>query len=366
MSITQVTVGALGVLVGVGYLVFVNIQRLKKKTRDMDEAINDLKLLQEVGKDISSKLDMSELLPGIMNAFVRAGKVSKGSLMLYDKEKDLLEIKASVGLSERAKKYVKLKIGEGIAGKVAETGNSILINDTTRDIVYKDFFVGDPKGRPKETLLSLPLIFKGEVLGVITLDSKISGEQFIRNDERLLSILASQSAVSINNAIMYEMAITDALTGLYIRRYFIHRLEQEVEKARRYDRPLSLLFLDIDHFKEFNDTYGHQLGDKALIYLAKIMKRRTRAADICVRYGGEEFIIILPETPKEQAMAMAERLRQDVENDSISAKGNIYKITASIGVAAYSGKIISANELIRESDRRLYQAKEEGRNRVVG
>ncbi|MDA3792252.1 MAG: sensor domain-containing diguanylate cyclase [Elusimicrobia bacterium] len=351
-------------ILGTGFLAFKHIKRLKAQKKKMQDAINDLKLLQEVSKDVSSKLEMGQLLPAVMDAFVRAGNVKKGSIMLYDNEKDLLEIKAAKGLSQRAIDNVKLRLGEGIGGRVAETGESILINDTTKNSIYKDFFAGGKKARPHETLLCLPLIFKGGVLGVVTLDSKITGQQFIRNDERLLSILASQTAVSINNARMYEMAITDGLTKLYIRRYFFNRLEEEIEKSSRYGHPLSLLFLDIDHFKEFNDTYGHQMGDKALIHLSKVMVDKTRNVDICARYGGEEFIIILPETPKDAALILAKRLRKSIEVSSFTGLGQEYKLTVSIGLAEYTSNMTS-KDIIKEADKNLYKAKDTGRNKVV-
>ncbi len=357
-------VAGAAVIILAAYFYF-HFKKQKKNTKKCKSAVDDLKLIQELGKEISSKLQMSELLPAIMDAFVKAGDVSKGSLMLYDREKDVLDIKTSVGLSDRARKHIKFKIGEGIAGRVAETAKPILINDTTGAHMYKDFFSEDSKGRPRETILSLPLIFKGEVLGVIALDAKTSGGQFIRNDERLLSILASQAAVSINNAKMYEMAITDDLTKLYSKRHFVIRLQEEVEKARRYDRPLSLLFIDIDHFKEFNDTYGHQLGDKALKHLAGIIKQTTRAADISGRYGGEEFVVILPETAKEHALILAERLRKNIEKQSFVARGNEYRITVSIGIGEYKTKMTSPSQLIKEADKNLYEAKQKGRNRVV-
>ena len=353
-------------LAAVAYLVFGPMRKMKRQEKKIKTAVEDLKLIQDLGKDVSSKLEINELLPGIMDAFVKAGKVNKGSIMLYNEETELLEIRAAVGLSDRAREHIKLKIGEGIAGHVAESGQPFLINDTQKNAIYKDFFQSPTQSRPRETILSLPLIVKGRVLGVVTLDSKITGEQFLRNDERLLSILASQAAVSINNAYMYEMAITDGLTKVYIRRHFNLRLEEEVSKARGYDRPLSILFIDIDHFKGFNDTYGHQLGDQALIHLCKILKKRTRSDDIVARYRGEEFIILLPKTPKEQDMLLADRIRKYVERGSFSARGNEYKITVSIGVASYTSNMESGMELIRIADEKLYEAKNAGRNRIAG
>lgn len=355
----------IGVLLVISYVLHVNVKLFKKHSKKLNTAMDDLELLQILGKEVSSKLEMNELLPAIMEAFVKAGDVAKGSLMLYDEEKNILEIKESIGLSPRAVKNIKLRIGEGIAGRVAETKKPMLVNDTKYDMYYREFFPEDTHGRPREIILSLPLIFKDRVLGVVTLDAKVTGKQFIRNDERLLSILASQAAVAINNARMYEMAITDGLTKLYIQKYFLHRLKQEFDKAKRYGRSLSLLFLDIDDFKLFNDTHGHQIGDMALVHISKLIKKPTRSVDICARYGGDEFVIVLPETAKRKALVLAQRLCKSVHQSVFEAGGNQYTSTISIGVAEYTDNMSAPEELIEKADKYLYQAKEGGRNRIV-
>ncbi len=341
------------------------IIKLKKQAIESSRATKDVKLLQELSVEMSSYLELDNLLPAIMNAFVKAGGVNKGSLMFLDEELQELVIKASIGLSKRAIKGVRPKIGEGIAGRVFSTGKSILIDDTSKDKWYKDFTreEKDERERPMETLLSLPLIFKGKVLGVATLNSKITGEPFIRNDEILMTTLTNQAAVAINNAKMYEMAITDGLTKLYLQKYFYKRLNEEIERAIRYKTQLSLLMMDLDHFKNFNDAYGHQIGDLALVHLAEIMRASTRKADISSRYGGEEFVMILPETDIEQAGKMAERMRNQLESTPIRRAERDYHITVSIGVAIHKDGV-TGEKIVGEADKALYRAKAEGRNRV--
>lgn len=332
------------------------------------QMVDDRQLIQELSTKISSILDRKKLYPEIMNAFVKAGKVNKGSFMILNEETNLLEIVESVGLPELTTQVVKLRIGEGIAGKVAATGAPLLISDITKVSEYFDFSE-DPIGqRPKETMLCLPLKFQDRTLGVVNLHSKITKEPFIYNDEILLSIIANQAAVAINNAKMYEMAITDGLTKLYIHRYFIIRLQEEMNRTKRYNKSLSLLMLDIDHFKEFNDDYGHQVGDYALIVLANKMKETTRTTDICCRYGGEEFSIIMPETNLKEAIVAAERLRKIVESTPLTVREIPLHITISIGVASYPfilpERELTKEEFIGNSDKALYFSKQHGRNKV--
>jgi diguanylate cyclase (GGDEF)-like protein len=161
------------------------------------------------------------------------------------------------------------------------------------------------------------------------------------------------------------MAVTDSLTKLYIRRHFVQRLEDELRRARRYNHNLSLLVIDIDHFKTLNDKYGHQAGDAVLVEMARAFRRMTRATDVTARYGGEEFCIILPETPLEGAQIIAERLRVEIENVDISFTNYKLKTTISIGVATFPIHAENVEGLIRAADLAMYKAKELGRNRTV-
>ena len=211
----------------------------------------------------------------------------------------------------------------------------------------------------------MPLIAQDQTLGVISLADKTSGENFTENDLRFFTTIASQVATAIDNARLYELAITDELTNLYIYRYFRQRLDNEIKRSRRYFFPLALIILDIDHFKRVNDTYGHQCGDFVLKELAKIIKEEVREVDISCRYGGEEFTVILPETDLEGASTLAERLRESVEEHSFLFKKQLLKITISLGVAELSPSLSGIEELINLADIALYQAKEGGRNKVV-
>ncbi|MFA5857992.1 MAG: sensor domain-containing diguanylate cyclase [Elusimicrobiota bacterium] len=347
--------------------------KVRKHVNSLEHAVKqkdeDLKLINELGVEITSVLDIERLLPKIIDAFARAGKVNKASLMLLDEATGVLEIKASLGLSSRAIEYVRPKLGEGIAGIAASTGKTMLIDDTSRDrVLYKEYIDGTTNPRPVESLLALPLIFKGKVIGVINLDSKITGEPFIRNDAKLLSILASQAAVAITNAQLYNLAITDGLTKLYIHRYFQMRLSQEVDRAKRYNMPLTLIMLDIDKFKVLNDTYGHQVGDLVLVSVSKAITATLRSSDIAARYGGEEFAVVLTETDIDDAVYVAERLRKTVEDNVVEAGSDKVKAQISLGISSLipsQKDVIDKDELIRRADAALYYSKQQGRNRYT-
>ena len=290
-------------------------------------------------------------------------QVKEAILMLTDSQTKELIVRQACGEDTERLKEVKFKLGEGIAGWVAQRGEPLLLNDAQSDSRFK-LFSQQEKNKIR-SLLCVPLIAQDQTLGVISLADKTSGENFTENDLRFFTTIASQVATAIDNARLYELAITDELTNLYIYRYFRQRLDNEIKRSRRYFFPLALIILDIDHFKRVNDTYGHQCGDFVLKELAKIIKEEVREVDISCRYGGEEFTVILPETDLEGASTLAERLRESVEEHSFLFKKQLLKITISLGVAELSPSLSGIEELINLADIALYQAKEGGRNKVV-
>ncbi len=337
------------------------------QSEENNRLTSSLALVNELSVQISSVMDLDRLLPMAMDAFVKAGDVNKGSLMLVNEELGILEISAAVGLSQFRVRTSRPKIGDGIAGIVAKTGQPVLVADISKDkTYYKDFEEDLKLGRPKESILCLPLKYRKRVLGVVNLESKTSGRPFEQRDETVLSILANAIAVSISNARLYQLAITDGLTKLAIHRYFKARLEQEMSRARRHQTTLSLIMLDIDHFKRLNDTYGHPEGDRVLVQIAKLMKECTRDTDLCARYGGEEFAIILPDTPRADAVAVAERFRKKVESTHINLEGDTVSVTVSVGVADMPlDRKLTPAEFIDFADQALYQSKDGGRNKTT-
>jgi diguanylate cyclase (GGDEF)-like protein len=224
------------------------------------------------------------------------------------------------------------------------------------------------KLKTAESLLVLPLLCADEAIGTFTLASRQPNR--FGNDERdMLGIIANQVGVSLQNALMYKkmetMATTDGLTGLTNHRTFQERAADLVERSARHGHKAALLLTDVDHFKNVNDTYGHPVGDEVLRRVAKLLAGAVRKIDIVARYGGEEFVVLLEATDEDGALGLAERIRQDVEQQSFESDQGPFQVTMSFGVAVFPNDAGSREDLIERADHALYHAKESGRNRVV-
>lgn len=187
----------------------------------------------------------------------------------------------------------------------------------------------------------------------------------------LTAQLSLQTAYDIRRVTLLEQeSIKDPLTGLYNRRYLDRRMEEEVKRARRYDLQLSVLLIDIDHFKQVNDTHGHQVGDSLLIHLSDLIVNQIRGSDVAARYGGDELVVLAPSTTVSSAALLAERLRQHVETDQLdllseNGKEEDIRVTVSIGIAGLNPEIIDSESLFKHADEALYHAKERGRNQII-
>ncbi len=196
------------------------------------------------------------------------------------------------------------------------------------------------------------------------MENNLAAGAFTPDRLEILGIIAAQAAISLENAKLFDLATTDGLTKLFVHRYFHILLDQEIQRSRRYGRTFSLVMIDIDNFKEFNDTYGHQVGDEVLRHVARAIRQNTRAVDISARYGGEEFAVILPETDLEAGLAAAEKLRRSIEEMEIRHSSGSSKLTVSIGLAAFPHHAGDKDGLIRSADGALYGSKRSGKNRV--
>lgn len=219
---------------------------------------------------------------------------------------------------------------------------------------------------PREIVVE-PILYKDLPIGVIVL---VSVKEFSRDDEHSFDLLSSGLALALRNAIMYDqihtLAARDPLTGLYNRRFGMTRLNEEFARSTRNDSPVGLIIFDIDHFKKVNDTHGHLIGDRVLVNIAKTARTVIREGDILMRYGGEEFLIILPGASVKDTYNLAERLRHIVEDTSIHHSSQTIKVTISIGVSSHPEcNANDANTLIKNADDALYTAKESGRNCIV-
>ena len=219
-----------------------------------------------------------------------------------------------------------------------------------------------------DELVLIPLKAKDRVNGIIVADNFITKKQITKDDIRMLIMLANQAGLAVENSQLYEKTVTrahsDFLTELWNHGYFQFLLQSELEKAKATKSPLTLIMIDIDFFKIYNDTLGHQAGDKALRELAQLLKNQSRKMDYICRYGGEEFTIILPQTEKKEAFLIAERLRQDIAKYNFTNEEVLpqKELTVSIGLASFPEDGQSPSELINASDKSLYQAKHQGKN----
>lgn len=318
--------------------------------------------LQRMAEQVNA-LEPSETYHSILDQSSELLRAERASLLIFDEDTKELEVKAASG--PRAHKAIlsKMRIGEGIAGNVLLKGSPIVAGDIT-----KEGFRAQPERDYKTpSFISYPLIIGGRKLGVLNLTDKADGGHYDERDLKLIESIAPHIALAIGRAEWqkkageYElMSVTDPLTGLLNRRYLEERIDEEVKRSQRNNFDMSFLMIDIDDFKLYNDRYGHPAGDKALEITAYCLKTVLRADDIAVRYGGEEFSILLPQTALEEAKAIAERIRQKVEEETYP----FGKITISIGVAAYSTMLNDATSIISTADRALFLAKSESKNTV--
>jgi len=234
-----------------------------------------------------------------------------------------------------------------------------------------------PPWAQERTIRGISRTFDALLVPVVTDESVIALMKLTRSREkpfstdelRFLEAVANQTALALERvkliAFLENLSITDALTGIANRRHFEWRLSEEVERARRYKYPLSALLLDLDHFKQVNDNYGHQIGDIVLQQVAQRLKNSLRRTDFLARYGGEEFVVLAPQTPAERAIILGERLRQVIAESPITVADDLQiRITLSVGIAVFPDHAQNESELIGAADAALYKAKQMGRNRV--
>jgi diguanylate cyclase (GGDEF)-like protein len=223
----------------------------------------------------------------------------------------------------------------------------------------------EPGGPAMRSAMLVPMVVEERVIGVLCVQSLRAGA-YDDHHLNLLTTVAQQAAVAIESVRHYEMATLDSLTGFFLRDYFFTRLEEEFRRAGRYGGSFSLLMLDLDGFKEINDTHGHIAGDQYLRAIAETIQSRLRGADLACRYGGDEFCLLLPETDLGGAQVIAERIREAVARTIVEAEGATLRTTVSIGLASFPApRVRDVKGVLRNADEALYEAKRAGRDRVV-
>jgi diguanylate cyclase (GGDEF)-like protein len=319
-------------------------------------------VLFEIGKAIGSNEHLASLLSRISELVCELTDAEACSIMLLDVSRERLLGKAAYGLDRRDIANISFRIGEGVAGWVAQTGEVARIDDVTLDPRYKALPDSQNKIR---SLACVPLDHRDGRAGVVTLTSPRIGA-FGQGDVELLGFIAKTMALDVENIRLRRVAVTDPLTGAFNREYLHQRLPQALEQATQRREPIAVAMIDIDHFKDVNDSYGHSVGDRVLTEVAARLRGTIRGDDQLVRYGGEEFLVLLPRADVSKAAEIGERLRTRFEDDPVGIEGRAIPVRLSIGVAQHvGGADESAHRLIERADSALYEAKTHGRNRVA-
>lgn len=331
----------------------------------LEKKVYDLKNLIEVAMSLSSNLDFQNLVESIMFSCIGQMFVEKVALLLtVDIDINNYFIHSCKGYDCRFAPSDLVLEQDSLLVQYLEQHPYPFDIETLRQ---EETLAGD---LAKIELLSpellVPMKSKNSLNGILILGPKIHGGGFSFDEREFLMGLSRFAAIAVENSRLYLMATMDRMTRLYIHHYFQERLAEEIKRSQRYAKPLCLLISDIDHFKKFNDTYGHQQGDIVLKETARLLKEAIRKIDLAARYGGEEFAVILPETDIASAIAVAERIRKKIEEFQFPGQNEPLHVMVSVGVAQFDPeRDHDKKDLIGRADRALYKAKDSGRNCVV-
>ncbi|MBT8495205.1 MAG: sensor domain-containing diguanylate cyclase [Deltaproteobacteria bacterium] len=329
------------------------------------------RVLFEIGKLVSSGEDLGEMLSRIAELSCELVEADACSIMLLDSSSELLTGKAAHGLRGSDIRSISFRVGEGVAGNVAASGQAALISDVRNDDRFVDLPASKAslRSQPRQvqsrirSLVCVPLEARDRLVGVLTATGSEVGT-FGVEEQDFLGFVAKTIALDIENLRLRRLAVTDQLTGAYNREFLHERLPEELAKADSGGHPLSLAMVDVDHFKPINDRYGHDVGDLVLTEVAHKLRAAIRSDDVLVRYGGEEFLVLLPSTSARVAREVAERMRLTLQEGTFFAGDAPIEVRISVGIAEHLRGSDSPTTLIRRADSALYAAKESGRNRV--
>ncbi len=338
---------------------------LRTQVRELEVSRDALQhSLDRLGDTLSSTLDLNRTLTAVVDAASSALTAERAALYMLAPGRGWLYVKVARSLRPDVVD-ARVDLGDGLVGWVAQTGSSVRLPQDADNA---------PEPVPHEASghaqVAVPLFSpdRGQIIGVLELLDRADGEPFDEGDLHTIRSFAVQAAVAIENVRLHEAtqqaSVTDGLTGLWNLRYFQQRAEEEVERAERFGHALSLALLDIDHFKSVNDEHGHLVGDQVLVEVAERVTGEVREVDTVARYGGEEVVIVLPETDLNGARLTAERIRAAVGASPVHTDGGPVRVTVSLGVAGYPVHGDTAAELLRSADAAMYAAKQGGRDRV--
>jgi diguanylate cyclase (GGDEF)-like protein len=340
-----------------------------EEVAELKQQVERLSLFHEIGKALFSTLDLQKILQTIMEKIGDLLQPDTWSLLMVDEKAQELYFDIAIGNGAEKLKDVRLKLGEGIAGWVAEHEEPVLVED----LRYENRFSprSDEFMEPdSQSVLCVPIRGREQVLGVIELVNGLGKPSFSREHIPTLRSLADYAAIALENARyvqrMHELTIMDDCTALYNARHLNFVLDAEIYRSTRYGYEFSVIFFDLDYFKQVNDHYGHLVGSKLLWMVGDLLKSNLRLIDYAFRYGGDEFVIILPQTSKESALCVLRRLKDLLASEVFFRAENLnIKVTASFGIATFPADGRTHREILRMADEAMYLVKRTARNNIA-
>jgi diguanylate cyclase (GGDEF)-like protein len=334
---------------------------------DLATCRRELKFFLETARSLTSSRQPKTVLRTIINKARALIRCEAWSLFLVDPATRDLVFEMVGGPKARQLKGLHRHAGQGIVGWVAAHGEPLIVTDVRRDRRFRGE-VAPTAGFIMKSALCVPILNKNKPVAILHMLNKIGGA-FDHDDLRLLTRLIDQASIALERALLIEqvsnLAITDELTGVYNVHYLDETLERALRRSSRYGSSLALIFLDLDHFKEINALHGHPTGSACLVELTSIMRQSVRDVDILVRYGGDEFVVILPETSVRTAHKVSERLRRSIQKHVFCRRTRLrVQLTASMGIAGYPDHAKTKQDLIARADESMYRAKAAGGNRA--
>lgn len=331
----------------------------------MADKIDSLMRLKDIADNLSLSLAEEDAVVRLVveKTFDIFDKNSR--VMLFMVPKDAADLSLVHAIKGERRLPVSNKMGDIFDNWVKKNMKSLLVRDIKKDFRFN--VEENDLSREFTSLISKPLVLEGKVLGIIRVDS-VDESAYTQHDLRILDIIGELAAVAVENARLYkkteDLAIRDSLTGLYVHRYFMDRLGEEVKRSLVSNNRFAMIMMDIDNFKDFNDKYGHISGDRILKKIGKVLQSKSSAGDIVARYGGEEFAFLALNTGRKEAVRIANDLREKIAASPVTIRREKKGVTISMGVAIFPDDAKMKEDIIGEADRRLYKAKEKGKNKV--
>jgi diguanylate cyclase (GGDEF)-like protein len=334
----------------------------------LSRQVKEYFLLFDSIRKISSATRLKDFYKVLDKIFKKSFEVDEYGLILKNPKSDMMSVVHSMGLSKRELKEIFYRLNEGLVGKVFIKKRSVYIPDLSALKSFSYYFENKPM---KGSVYYFPVLDAyGHPIGVIKL-RKIFKDKFSDIERSVLQQLQKEIGVALLNIQKFELlnskSYVDDLTHLFNRRYYNEHFPKEFKRAQRYQHDLSIMFVDIDNFKEINDQYGHSIGDTVLRSVSNFIRKITRSSDLCIRYGGDEFLIILPETSRKAALEVGTKLQNAIESIMVNFDGQPDEliVNLSIGISSYPEDTIEPKMLVELADRALYEAKKSGKNQII-